>query len=99
LGLDEPNRLPSEVAVRDCNDEQEHLFAEVPDFRQDGGGEIGESGGRIAESIHRGRRRRRLVMQTAREFLERRAGDAKSKDLLKYLRKTRREQPVESDRR
>jgi hypothetical protein len=39
------------------------------------------------------------VMETAREFLERRAGDAKSKDLLKYLRKTRREQPVESDRR
>jgi hypothetical protein len=39
------------------------------------------------------------VMESAREFLERRAGDAKTKDLLKYLRKTRREQPVESDRR
>jgi hypothetical protein len=39
------------------------------------------------------------VMETAREFLERRAGDAKSKDLLKYLRKAGREQPVESDRR
>jgi hypothetical protein len=39
------------------------------------------------------------VMETAREFLERRAGDAKPKDLLKYLRKQGREQPVESDRR
>jgi hypothetical protein len=42
---------------------------------------------------------KRLVMETAREFLERRAGDAKPKDLLKYLRKAGREQPVESDRR
>src|ERR671911_1654966 len=33
------------------------------------------------------------VMETAREFLERRAGDAKPKDLLKYLRKAGREQP------
>jgi hypothetical protein len=39
------------------------------------------------------------VMETAREFLERRAGDAKPKDLLKYLRKAGREQPAESDRR
>jgi hypothetical protein len=39
------------------------------------------------------------IMETAREFLERRAGDAKPKDLLKYLRKAGREQPVESDRR
>jgi hypothetical protein len=39
------------------------------------------------------------VIETAREFLRRRAGDAKPKDLLKYLRKTGREQPVESDRR
>jgi hypothetical protein len=39
------------------------------------------------------------VMETAREFLERRAGDAKPKDLLKYLRNAGREQPVESDRR
>ena len=39
------------------------------------------------------------VMETAREFLERRAGDAKPRDLLKYLRKAGREQPVESDRR
>ncbi len=39
------------------------------------------------------------VIETAREFLERRAGDAKPKDLLKYLRKAGREQPVESDRR
>jgi len=38
-------------------------------------------------------------METAREFLERRAGDAKPKDLLKYLRNAGREQPVESDRR
>ena len=39
------------------------------------------------------------VMETAREFLERRAGDAKPKDLLKYLRKAGRELTVESDRR
>lgn len=39
------------------------------------------------------------VMETAREFLERRAGDAKPKDLLKYLRKAGRKQPVELDRR
>ena len=39
------------------------------------------------------------IMETAREFLERRAGDAKPKDLLKCLRKAGREQPVESDRR
>jgi hypothetical protein len=39
------------------------------------------------------------VIETARDFLERRAGDAKPKDLLKYLRKAGREQPVESDRR
>jgi hypothetical protein len=39
------------------------------------------------------------VMETAREFLERRAGDAKPKDLLKHVRKAGREQPVESDRR
>src|ERR671919_484781 len=39
------------------------------------------------------------VMETAREFLERRAGNAKPKDFLNYLRKAGREQPVESDRR
>jgi hypothetical protein len=39
------------------------------------------------------------VMETAREFLERRAGDAKPKDLLKYLHKAGREQPAESDGR
>ena len=39
------------------------------------------------------------VMETARTFLERRAGDAKPKDLLKYLRKAGRELTVESDRR
>lgn len=39
------------------------------------------------------------VMETAREFLERRAGDAKPKDLLKYLRKAGREPPTDSDRR
>ena len=39
------------------------------------------------------------VIETAREFLERRAGDAKPKDLLKYLRKAGRKQAVDSDRR
>jgi hypothetical protein len=39
------------------------------------------------------------VMETAREFLERRAGDAKPKDMLKYLGKAAREQPSDSDRR
>src|SRR5438045_942298 len=36
---------------------------------------------------------------TAREFLERRAGEAKPKNLLKYLRKAGRERPAETDRR
>ena len=39
------------------------------------------------------------VIETAREFLERRADHAKPKDLLKYSRKARRERPAESDRR
>ena len=39
------------------------------------------------------------VIETARELLERRAGDARPKDLLKYLRKDGREQPAETDRR
>lgn len=39
------------------------------------------------------------VIETAREFLEGRAGEAKPKDLLKHLRKAGREQPAESDRR
>jgi DNA-binding HxlR family transcriptional regulator len=39
------------------------------------------------------------VTETAREFLERRAEQAKPKDLLKYSRKARRERPAESDRR
>ena len=39
------------------------------------------------------------VMETARAFLERRADDAKPRDLLKYLRKAGRERPVEADRR
>ena len=39
------------------------------------------------------------VIETARELLERRAGDARPKDLLKYLRKAGREQPAETDRR
>ena len=39
------------------------------------------------------------VIETAREFLEKRAGEAKPQDLLKYLRKAGREQPAESDRR
>ena len=39
------------------------------------------------------------VIETARESVERRAGDAKAKDLLKYLRNAGRAQPDESDRR
>jgi hypothetical protein len=39
------------------------------------------------------------VIETAREFLELRAGSARPKDLLKYLRKAGREQPAETDRR
>jgi hypothetical protein len=39
------------------------------------------------------------VIETARELLERRAGDARPKDLLKYLRKAGREQPAETDLR
>jgi hypothetical protein len=39
------------------------------------------------------------VMETAREFLERRAGKATPKDMLKYLRKAGREEPTETDRR
>jgi hypothetical protein len=39
------------------------------------------------------------VIETAREFLERRAGDASPQDLLTYLRKAGRERPAESDRR
>ena len=39
------------------------------------------------------------VMEGAREFLERRAGNAKPKDFLKYFAQAGREQPVESDRR
>jgi hypothetical protein len=39
------------------------------------------------------------VIETAREFLERRAGKATPKDILQYLRKAGREQPTETDRR
>jgi hypothetical protein len=39
------------------------------------------------------------VMETAREFLERRAGNASPKDLLKYLRKAGHERPAETDDR
>jgi hypothetical protein len=39
------------------------------------------------------------VIETALELLERRAGDARPKDLLKYLRTAEREQPAEMDRR
>ena len=39
------------------------------------------------------------VIETAREFLEQRAGRAKPGDLRKYLRKAGREEPAESDRR
>ncbi len=39
------------------------------------------------------------VMETAQEFLQRRAGKAKPKDLLRFLRKAGRERPSETDRR
>jgi hypothetical protein len=39
------------------------------------------------------------IIETAREFLEQRAGHAKSKDLLEYLRKAGPERPAESERR
>jgi hypothetical protein len=58
------------------------------------------SGGRIGESfIVAAVAERVAVMETAREFLERRADQAKPKDLLKYSRRARRERPAESDRR
>jgi hypothetical protein len=39
------------------------------------------------------------VMETAQEFLNRRAGEATPRDLLKFLRKAGAEDPDESDRR
>jgi hypothetical protein len=39
------------------------------------------------------------VMETAQEFLQRRAGKARPRDLVKFLRKSGREQPTETDRR
>lgn len=39
------------------------------------------------------------VIETAQEFLQRRAGQAKPKDLLKFLRKAGRERPTDTDRR
>ena len=39
------------------------------------------------------------VMETAQEFLQRRAGKATPKDLLKFVRKAGRERPTETDRR
>jgi len=39
------------------------------------------------------------VMETAQEFLQRRAGKARPSDLVKFLRKSGREQPTETDRR
>ena len=39
------------------------------------------------------------VMETAQEFLQRRAGMATPKDLLKFVRKAGRERPTETDRR
>jgi hypothetical protein len=39
------------------------------------------------------------VMETAQEFLQRRAGKARPRDLVKFLRKAGREQPTETDRR
>ena len=38
-------------------------------------------------------------IETAQEFLERRAGDAKPRDLLKFARKAGKEAPGEADRR
>jgi hypothetical protein len=39
------------------------------------------------------------VMETAQEFLQRRAGRAKPRDLLRFTRKAGREAPSEADRR
>jgi hypothetical protein len=39
------------------------------------------------------------VLQTAEKFLRRRAGKAKSPDLLKFIRKAGRETPSDADRR
>ena len=39
------------------------------------------------------------VMETAQEFLQRCAGKATPKDLLKFVRKAGRERPTETDRR
>ncbi len=39
------------------------------------------------------------VLETAEEFLRRRAGKAKPRDLLRFTRKAGREEPNESDRR
>ena len=39
------------------------------------------------------------VMETAQEFLQRRAGKATLRDLLKFVRKAGRERPTETDRR
>lgn len=39
------------------------------------------------------------AIESAHEFLQRRAGKAKPKDLLKYLRKAKNETPLDTDRR
>lgn len=39
------------------------------------------------------------VLETAQEFLRRRAGKAKPRDLLKFTRKAGRERPSDADRR
>jgi hypothetical protein len=39
------------------------------------------------------------VIETADVFLKRRAGDAKAGDLLRFLRKAKRVQPADADRR
>jgi hypothetical protein len=39
------------------------------------------------------------VMETAQEFLSRRAGDTAPRDLLKFLRKAGNEEPDDADRR
>jgi hypothetical protein len=39
------------------------------------------------------------VLETAQEFLDHRAGKAKPRDLLKFLRKAGNDEPLEADRR
>ena len=99
LGLDEPNRLPSEVAVRELLSKSTYLL-KLPTSVKTAAARVAKAEGvslnqfiasAVAEKVG--------VIETAREFVERRAGHGKPKDLLKYLRKAGRERPAESDRR